>query len=130
LAGVNVKYGEEGIILAETEQYDAIAFDLTSPEVPGVGALNRPRDQGRSANGLILTALDGPQKHVAGLNFGATTLTHPFTFEELVGAGPNGSSIRRSTSPPGASSAAAGRSNFQRSSTFFFRFRRRTKGRL
>lgn len=76
--------GEEGLFLAESEAYDAIVLDLMIPKLPGFEVLKRLRAKGRDVPVLILTARDGPQEKVTGLNLGADDyLTKPFSFEEL-----------------------------------------------
>ena len=77
--------GEEGLFLAETESYDAIVLDLMIPKISGLEVLKRLRGQKRPVPVLILTARDGSDEKVAGLNLGADDyMTKPFTFDELV----------------------------------------------
>ena len=76
--------GEEGLALASTEPYDAVVLDLMIPKVEGTRVLRELRAAGRDVPVLILTARDGAESKVAGLDAGADDyMTKPFTFAEL-----------------------------------------------
>lgn len=77
--------GEEGHFLGDTEPYDAVVLDLGLPVLDGLTVLKRWRAAGRNMPVLILTARDGWNKKVAGLNAGGDDyLTKPFIMAELV----------------------------------------------
>src|SRR5688500_5204330 len=50
--------GEEGLWLAESNQYDVIVLDLMLPKLDGITLLQRLREQGSNTHILILTARD------------------------------------------------------------------------
>lgn len=77
--------GEEGLWYATTNPYDAIVLDLMLPKIDGLTLLKRLRDAGNQTAVLILTARDGVDDRVRGLNLGADDyLAKPFAFEELL----------------------------------------------
>ena len=76
--------GEEGLALAETYDYHVIVLDLMLPGLPGLEVLRRLRARGRDVHILILSARDGVDDRVKGLQLGADDyLVKPFAFEEL-----------------------------------------------
>jgi DNA-binding response OmpR family regulator len=77
--------GEEGLRLAENDEYDVIILDLMLPRLDGLSVLKRLRDAGGDAHVLILTARDTVDDRVRGLQAGADDfLVKPFAFAELV----------------------------------------------
>lgn len=77
--------GEEGLWYARTNDYDAIVLDLMLPGMSGLAVLQELRKAGRKTHVLILTARDGVEDRVAGLNLGADDyLVKPFAFAELL----------------------------------------------
>jgi DNA-binding response OmpR family regulator len=77
--------GEEGLYLAEANDYDVVILDLMLPKLDGWRVLREMRAKGLSTHVLILTARDGPEDKVRGLDGGADDyLTKPFRFEELL----------------------------------------------
>ncbi len=77
--------GEEGLGLAETENYDLIILDIMLPKIDGLEVLSRLRKQKISTPILLLTAKDSVDDKVNGLNRGADDyLTKPFAFSELL----------------------------------------------
>jgi len=77
--------GEEGAWYATSNPYDVIILDLMLPKVDGLTVLKRLREKGSEASVLILTARDGLEDRVQGLNLGADDyLTKPFAFDELL----------------------------------------------
>ncbi len=77
--------GEEGLWLAQTNEYDAIILDLMLPRLDGLEVLRRLRSQGKTTHVLILTARDKVEDRVNGLQMGADDyLVKPFHFSELV----------------------------------------------
>jgi two-component system OmpR family response regulator len=76
--------GMEGLVKAETADYDAIVLDLMLPRMDGWEVLSRLR-QSKTTPVLILTARDALADRVEGLNRGADDyLTKPFELEELI----------------------------------------------
>lgn len=77
--------GEEGLLLAETNQYDLIVLDLMLPKMNGLEVLEKLRDKRNNTPILLLTAKDSVEDKVTGLNKGADDyLTKPFAFSELL----------------------------------------------
>ncbi len=83
---VDVAYdGEEGLLLADTNQYDLIVLDLMLPKMGGLEVLTQLRDKRVNTPILLLTAKDSVEDKVTGLNKGADDyLTKPFAFSELL----------------------------------------------
>ena len=76
--------GEQGLALAETYDYHVIVLDLMLPGLPGLEVLRRLRARGNSVHILILSARDGVDDRVKGLQLGADDyLVKPFAFDEL-----------------------------------------------
>jgi DNA-binding response OmpR family regulator len=77
--------GEEGLWLAESNQYDAIILDLMLPRLDGLSLLRTLRRKQNGTHVLILTAKDTVENRVNGLQAGADDyLIKPFAFEELL----------------------------------------------
>jgi two-component system OmpR family response regulator len=77
--------GEDAIILARATPYDAIVLDLMLPGPGGLEVCRELRAGGIWTPILMLTARDGVQDRVAGLDAGADDyLTKPFSFAELL----------------------------------------------
>lgn len=69
----------------ETVSYDAIVLDLGLPDGDGLDLLKQLRRAGSSTPVLILTARDGVEDRVRGLDGGADDyLLKPFAMEELI----------------------------------------------
>jgi two-component system OmpR family response regulator len=76
--------GESGLFNAESWSYDAIVLDLMLPRMGGMEVLKKVRSRS-STPVLILTARDGVDDKVRGLNTGADDyLTKPFQLTELI----------------------------------------------
>jgi len=76
--------GEEARLALETETFDAVVLDLGLPKVDGLTVLRWLRERGMVVPVLILTAQDGIEDRVKGLDAGADDyLTKPFSLEEL-----------------------------------------------
>ena len=76
--------GEDGSWLGNENDYDVILLDAMLPDIDGFEVCRRLRAAGRWSPILMLTARDGVQDRVAGLDAGADDyLTKPFSFEEL-----------------------------------------------
>jgi len=77
--------GEEGFFVAASESFDAIVLDRMLPGRDGLSILGALRRRGLLVPVLVLTALDGVEERVAGLDAGADDyLAKPFAFPELV----------------------------------------------
>jgi two-component system OmpR family response regulator len=76
--------GLDGSWLGTENDYDVILLDVMLPDVDGFEVCRRLRAADRWAPILMLTARDGVQDRVAGLDAGADDyLTKPFSFDEL-----------------------------------------------
>lgn len=77
--------GEEGLFLAEHNEYDALILDLMLPKIDGRELLRSLRRRNIQTHVLVLTALDALEETVRVLNSGADDyMTKPFRFEELL----------------------------------------------
>jgi len=77
--------GEEGLWLAESNDYDAIVLDIMLPKLDGLALLQKLRQQGKQTHVLLLTAKDTVPDRVRGLELGADDyLVKPFALEELL----------------------------------------------
>ena len=76
--------GEEGFFLASNEAFDLVILDLNLPGRDGIEILRSLRARGWRTPVLILTARDGLDDRVVGLDSGADDyLVKPFAFPEL-----------------------------------------------
>ncbi len=83
-ADVAIK-GEDALWMAGATEYDAIVMDVMLPGIDGFATCRRLRDDGVWAPVLMLTARDGVEDRIAGLDGGADDyLTKPFSFGELL----------------------------------------------
>ena len=77
--------GEDALWLAQAHPYDAIVLDVMLPGQSGVETCRRLRNAGVWSPVLMLTARDGVEDRVAGLDAGADDyLAKPFSFAELL----------------------------------------------
>jgi two-component system, OmpR family, response regulator len=77
--------GDEAIWMARATEYDAVVLDLMLPGIDGIEVCRRLRDGGVWSPVLMLTARDGVEDRVAGLDAGADDyLPKPFSFAELL----------------------------------------------
>jgi two-component system copper resistance phosphate regulon response regulator CusR len=77
--------GLDGYHLAMTERYDLIILDVMLPDIDGWLVLQSLREAARKVPVLILTARDGVDDRVRGLELGADDyLVKPFVFAELL----------------------------------------------
>lgn len=75
---------QDGAAAAETVAYDALILDLGLPDRDGLDLLRELRRHGRRVPILILTARDGVEDRVLGLDAGADDyLVKPFAMKEL-----------------------------------------------
>jgi DNA-binding response OmpR family regulator len=76
---------EDGEAALDTVRYDGLILDLGLPDDDGMNVLARVRCTVQEMPVLILTARDGVEDRVGGLNAGADDyLLKPFAMEELV----------------------------------------------
>jgi len=76
--------GEEALSFGLTVPYDLIILDVLLPGLNGFDICRKLRNQGKKTPILFLTALDGIDDRVNGLDLGADDyLTKPFAFREL-----------------------------------------------
>jgi DNA-binding response OmpR family regulator len=77
--------GEEGFFRASAESFDVIVLDVMLPGRNGFEILKTLRSSGSQVPVLVLTARDGIDDRVAGLDQGADDyLVKPFAFPELL----------------------------------------------
>jgi DNA-binding response OmpR family regulator len=77
--------GEQGLLLAEAAEYDVVILDVMLPGLNGFQVCQHLRRSGQPASVLMLTARDGVQDRVTGLDCGADDyLVKPFAFAELL----------------------------------------------
>ena len=71
--------------LAAANEYDVIILDVLLPGKDGLAVCRTIREEGKRVPILMLTALDGVDQRIAGLDAGADDyLTKPFDFGELL----------------------------------------------
>jgi DNA-binding response OmpR family regulator len=77
--------GEEGRWHALHDVYDLLILDIMVPKVTGLDILTQLRAAGKAVPVLLLTARDGVEDRVEGLDLGADDyLTKPFAVSELL----------------------------------------------
>lgn len=77
--------GEDGLWHALNNDYDLLILDIMLPKMNGLEILRRVRAADRTVPVLMLTARDGVEDRVEGLDLGADDyLTKPFAFAELL----------------------------------------------
>jgi two-component system OmpR family response regulator len=77
--------GLEALVRAGATAYDVIVLDVMLPGIDGFEVVRRLRDQTVQSPVLLLTARDGEDDRVTGLDLGADDyLTKPFSFDELL----------------------------------------------
>ncbi len=76
--------GEDALVRAGATDYDAIVLDVTLPGMSGFDTCRELRERGTWAPVLFLTARDGIEDRIAGLDGGGDDyLTKPFSLAEL-----------------------------------------------
>jgi heavy metal response regulator len=83
---VDVSYeGENGLEKAKDENIDLIILDVMLPKKDGISVCRELREMGISTPVIMLTAKDGVDDRVKGLDAGADDyLVKPFAFKELL----------------------------------------------
>ena len=82
-----VRTGAEADSAIAASEFDLLILDLGLPKMSGLEVLRRLRGRNQEMAVLILTAQDGIQDRVRGLDLGADDyLAKPFALEELRGA--------------------------------------------
>ena len=77
--------GNDALEYIFSTEYDVIVSDIMLPGIDGFEILNRIREKGIKTPVLLLTALDGIEDRVKGLDYGADDyLVKPFAFDELM----------------------------------------------
>lgn len=86
-AGFNVEHAPNGPVaeyLLQRQGFDLVVLDLGLPMMDGLTLLKRLRSVNPTLPVVVLTAQDGLESRVAGLNAGADDyVTKPFDFPEL-----------------------------------------------
>jgi DNA-binding response OmpR family regulator len=76
--------GQQGIVMAESNDYDVIILDLMLPDMDGIAICSELRVNNISTPIIMLTVKDKIEDRVTGLNIGADDyLPKPFSFTEL-----------------------------------------------
>lgn len=76
--------GEEALYKFEVNEYDLVVLDLLLPKVDGITVCRKIRETNPHLPVLILTAKDGIEDKVIGLDAGADDyMSKPFSFTEL-----------------------------------------------
>lgn len=79
------EYGDDGLHLVTSEDYDLVILDVMLPGQDGWSVLAELRRRGKETPVLVLTARDSVQDRVKGLELGADDyLIKPFAFSELL----------------------------------------------
>ena len=77
--------GNDALEYIFSTEYDVIVSDIMLPGIDGFEILKRIREKGIKTPVLLLTALDGIEDRVKGLDYGADDyLVKPFAFDELM----------------------------------------------
>ncbi len=77
--------GEEALEYISAADYDAVILDIMMPKLDGFEVLKKIRSKNMKIPVMFLTARDGIEDRVKGLDYGADDyLIKPFAFEELL----------------------------------------------
>jgi two-component system OmpR family response regulator len=80
-----VRDGIQALDVVESGEYEVMVLDLGLPKQDGMVVLERMRDRGDAIAVLIVTARDGLEDRIRGLDLGADDyLIKPFAVEELL----------------------------------------------
>lgn len=87
-SGFSVAHATDGIIgfdMAMAEPYDTLIVDIMLPKLDGISLIKKIRDKKNNTPVIVLSARDGVDDRVNGLQAGADDyLTKPFAFSELL----------------------------------------------
>ena len=76
--------GQEALYYLDSVRYDTAILDIMMPEMDGITAVKKLREQGNLTPVIFLTARDTVADKVKGLDIGANDyLVKPFSFDEL-----------------------------------------------
>ncbi|MBI3794431.1 MAG: heavy metal response regulator transcription factor [Nitrospinae bacterium] len=76
--------GEDGLHSALSEEYDLIILDVMLPKRDGWSVISELRKAGKQTMTLMLSARDGTDEKIKGLDLGADAyMVKPFSFSEL-----------------------------------------------
>jgi DNA-binding response OmpR family regulator len=82
---IAVNTGQEALRMCQDEAFNLAILDLGLPDQDGLTVLKALRGQGYTLPIIVLTARDGIQNTVTGLESGADDyITKPFSFDELL----------------------------------------------
>jgi len=82
---IAVSTGRQALEISYGDDFDLVILDLGLPDQVGLTVLKTLRGQGQTVPIIVLTARDGVEHTVAGLEGGADDyITKPFSFEELL----------------------------------------------
>jgi two-component system copper resistance phosphate regulon response regulator CusR len=99
--------GDAALFQASTSDYDAIILDVMLPAKSGLAVCRAVRESGSAVPILMLTARDGVESRIAGLDSGADDyLVKPYDFGELLAR--LRALIRRGAQPPAPERLAVG----------------------
>lgn len=77
--------GHDGLIAIHSGDFDIVILDLGLPDIDGLSVLKKAKQINQDLPILILTARDGIENKVKGLDLGADDyLAKPFSIEELL----------------------------------------------
>jgi len=77
--------GDEGLEMALLEPFDVAVVDVMLPGIDGIGVIRRMRARGVNTPVIVLSARDGVDDRVLGLQAGGDDyMTKPFAFAELL----------------------------------------------
>lgn len=80
-----VDKGQDAISAISTESFDVVILDLGLPDIDGLQVLREIKDKQQHLSVLVLTARDGVENKVKGLDLGAEDyLAKPFDIAELL----------------------------------------------
>jgi DNA-binding response OmpR family regulator len=77
--------GDEGLLYAEQDVFDLVVLDVMLPGMDGLSVVRRLRARGVATPIVLLTARDGVEDRVRGLDAGADDyVVKPFAMQELL----------------------------------------------
>lgn len=77
--------GQDALAMCSTGEFDLMILDIGLPDIDGFDVLRRLRERDKALPVIILTARDGVNDTISGLEGGADDyVTKPFSFDELL----------------------------------------------